>query len=157
LQARRNANVSDKPLDLSEFAVPPLPSALTPTDAQIARSGAPPFPTFQNGPTDQPGTTATFDSSPTRLDSSQRSWKQNQLAIAGMVIQQMLTQNVMPAELAARSDCTVQTIENLMTGNAGNMTLDKLAQVFGALGAVPIIRAEAINQPKRIAEDGKPG
>jgi len=69
------------------------------------------------------------------------------MAVAATIMQQMAQSDVMSDELANRAGYSVDTIDNLLTGRSGGLTLDVVEGIAEKLNMVLILQLRPIGPP----------
>jgi DNA-binding Xre family transcriptional regulator len=143
-------NVPEEPLDTREFAIPQFPFK------QPNPSGDPvPQPT-------QPSPQATLPPVPPPTiqpakPTADRVYRRNLMGLAAAIMNQMAQNDVMSHELATQVGCPPETIDALLTGKSGGLTLDGLEGIAEKLGMVLVVQMRLFGPTTGPQPAGKAG
>jgi DNA-binding Xre family transcriptional regulator len=132
----------ESPPDLSEY--PSFPFAPAPSADVVPQEPQPmPPPTMSPVSTSAPYPTMPPVSTPapqTTKSSADRIYRRHLMALAATFANQMATNDIFVHELAEEVGCSTGTIEALLAGKSGELTLDGLAKTAEKLGLLLVVQ-----------------
>jgi hypothetical protein len=143
----------EPPLDTREFI---KPEAMPEFPFKAPSVGSNVTPPIQSNPL--PATPAmTAQSAQTAKSSADRIYRRNLMGLAAAIMNQMAQNDVMSHELATQVGCPTETIDALLTGKSGGLTLDGLEGIAEKLGLVLVLQLRTFSPPAGSQPAGRAG
>jgi DNA-binding Xre family transcriptional regulator len=143
----------EPPLDTREFIKPEVMPEFPFKAPSVGSNVAPPI-----QPNPLPATPPmTAQSAQTAKSSADRIYRRNLMALAGTISNQMAQNDVISHELATQVGCPPETIDALLTGKSGGLTLDGLEGIAEKLGLVLVLQLRTFSPPAGSQPAGRAG
>jgi DNA-binding Xre family transcriptional regulator len=123
----------EPPLDTREFVKPEVMPEFPFKAPSVGSNAAPPI-----QPNPLPATPPM--TAQTAKSSADRIYRRNLMGLAAAIMNQMAQNDVMSHELATQVGCPPETIDALLTGKSGGLTLDGLEGIAEKLGMVLVVQ-----------------